>query len=537
MSRDIVYKEEARTKLQLGVNKLADAVKVTLGAKGRNVIIENGHESPQITKDGVTVARSIDLTDPIQNMGARLIKDVAHKTNEMAGDGTTTATVLAQAIFNAGLKNITAGANPMDLKRGIDKAVKAVVTKLKAISRPIGDFENITRIATVSANGDEVIGKSISQAIKMVSKDGVITISEASGVETSVDVTEGMQFNKGYLSPYFVTDPGKMEVNFNNPLILFCNKRITLVQEIVPTLTLAMELKRPLLIIADELDAQALQILIVNKMQNVLNVAAVKAPSYGAARKDIMQDIAILTGGFVIDEMTGLKLESVTQDQLGTANQVIITANDTTIIGGAGDKEEIANQVKLIREQIENAPSDFDAERLKERLAKMAGGVAIISVGGGSEVEMKERKDRFEDALNATRAAIEEGIVPGGGIALLCCLGEIDKIQYKNQDEAIGGFIISKAIQAPFRAIIENAGLPVDVIFAGVMDPPKGKEEMVVDHGYNVDTEKYELFFDSGVIDPTKVTRVALENAASVSGLLLTTECVVYSIKETKDNV
>jgi chaperonin GroEL len=466
-------------------------------------------------------------------MGARLIKSIAYKTNEEAGDGTTTATVLAQAIFNIGLKNITAGANPMDLEKGIDKATEAVVTKLKEISRPIGDFVNIQRIATISANGDNIIGENISGAIKLVSKDGVITISESSSSETTVEVIEGMQFNKGYLSPYFVTDPSKMETVFNNPLILLTNKKITLVQELLSALEISVAQKRPLLIITDELDQQALQILIINKMQNTIQVAAVKSPNFGAIRKDMMQDLAVLTGGFVIDENVGLKLSEVTLEQFGSADKVIITANDTTIIGGKGDKKEIEARVELIREQIKNSFSEFDAEKVKERLAKMAGGVAVISVGGGSEVEMKERKDRFDDALNATRAAIEEGIIPGGGVALLRCMSVIDSVEFKNEDEKIGGDIIRKAIQEPFRCIMENAGLPIDVIFNEVMKIPN---EMVIDHGYNVDNDQYELFFDTGIIDPTKVTRVALENASSVAGLLLTTQAVVYNIKEEKKN-
>jgi len=532
MSNDIIFNESARSRLKIGVDKISNAVKITLGAKGRNVLIDMGIASPIVTKDGVTVARSIDLEDVIEKIGSKLIRDVAHKTNEEAGDGTTTATVLAQAIFDFGLKNIVSGANPMDLKKGIDKATKAVVARLKEISRPIGDFENIKRIATISANGDEIIGENISGSIKLVSKDGVITISEASGTETSVEVTEGMQFNKGYLSPYFVTDPAKMDVVFTNPLILLCNKKITLAQELIKALEISVEAKRPLLIITDELDQQALQILIINKMQGTISVAAVKAPNYGAIRKDMMQDIAILTGGYVIDDAMGMKLDQVTIDQLGSADKVIVTANDTTIIGGKGEKEDIAQRIELIREQIRNSFSEFDAEKIKERLAKMAGGVAIISVGGGSEVEMKERKDRFEDALNATRAAIAEGIIPGGGIALLRCIKSIDEVVFKNEDEKIGGEIIRKAIREPFVTIMMNAGLPVDVIYNNVINTPN---EMVIDHGYNVDTEKYELFFDTGVIDPTKVTRVALENAASVAGLLLTTEACVYNKKEKSD--
>lgn len=524
-----MYTDEARKKLQAGVNKIANAVKVTLGAKGRNVLIDQDHLEPLVTKDGVTCARNIFLADPIEAMGARLVKSVAQRTNESAGDGTTTATVLAQAIFNQGLRHITSGANPMDLKKGIDKATKAVVTRLKEISRPVGDMDNIKHVATISANGDSEIGNSISNAIRLVSKDGVITISESTSAETSVEVVEGMQFNKGFSSPYFVTDPAKMEVVFDNPFILLVSKRISLAIELITTLEICRDKKRPLLIIADEIDSQALQVLIVNKMQGVIQVAAVKSPNYGAIRKEMMQDIAILTNGFVVDEAMGTKLENITIEQLGEADKVIVTANGTTIIGGKGSKEEIEERVELIRDQIKNAPSEFDAEKIKERLAKMAGGVAIISVGGGSEVEMKERKDRFEDALNATRAAIEEGIIPGGGVALLRCLAVIDQVTYKNQDEGIGGAIIMKAIQEPFRTIMANAGLPVDVILNSVMTIP---DDRVIDHGYNVETEKLELFFETGVIDPTKVTRVALENASSVASTLLTTECVIWNIKE-----
>jgi chaperonin GroEL len=461
-------------------------------------------------------------------MAAKLIKSVAHKTNEMAGDGTTTATVLAQSIFAAGLKNIAAGANSMDLKRGIDKATNAVVKRLKEISRPISDIEDLSKIATISANGDKEIGSNIAGAIKLVSRDGVITISESQGSETSVETVEGMQFNKGYMSPYFITDQASQEVVFVRPLILLVSKKISLANELISALEIAQREKRPMLIICDEMDQQALQILIINKMQGVISVAAVKAPNYGASRKDMIRDIAILTGGFVIDENEGSRLDDISIGQLGEADRIVITANNTTIIGGKGNKEEIDAHIELIREQIKNAFSEFDAEKIKERLAKMAGGVAIISVGGKSEVEMKERKDRFEDALNATRAAIDEGIVPGGGIALLRCLESIDAVDTKNQDESVGLNIVRTAIQEPFRAIMSNAGLQVDVILNNVLEVPAE----VIDHGYNVDTNKYELFYDSGVIDPTKVTRVALENAASVAGLLLTTECVVFNVKE-----
>jgi len=528
-SQDILFQDDARQRLKAGIIKVSDAVKVTLGAKGRNVIIEQYGGEPIITKDGVSVARSIDLYDPIENMGARLIKSVAHRTNSDAGDGTTTATVLAQIIFTTGLKHLNSGASPMDLKRGIDKAVKVVVEKLKEISKPLTDLDDMARVATISANGDEEIGKNISEAIKKVSKDGVISIEEASGYETELSVVEGMQFPKGFLSPYFITDQSRNEAVLDKPLILLNNKRISLAQELIRALEISMELKRPLLILTDEIDSTALQILIINKVKGNVLVCAVKAPGYGSSRKDSMSDIAVLTGGTVVDDNLGMMLEDINIDQLGSATKAIISANSTTIIGGEGNKEEIKKRVEEIRSQIDHAPSPYDEERFKERLAKMAGGVAVIYVGGTSEVDMKERKDRFDDALNATRAAITEGIVPGGGVALLRCIKVLEDVKVKNEDEKLGVSIIKKAIEEPFRQIMRNAGLPEDVILNNVINVPN---ELVIDHGYNVATEEYELFFDTGVIDPTKVTRVALENAASVAGLLLTTECVVYNIKE-----
>lgn len=518
-------------KLRIGVNKLADAVGSTLGAKGRNVIIDNGYMSPTITKDGVTVARSITLTDRVENMGARLIKDVAHKTNEIAGDGTTTATVLAAAILNSGMKYVESGSNPIFLKRGIDKAVKVVIDYLKSIAVKNDDTNNIRRVATVSANGDEEIGEGIFHAVSKASKDGIISIQEASGIDTEIEVTKGMKFDKGFLSPYFVTDTVRMEVVFDNPLIFLINKRVSLARDLIQSLEIAIKEKRPLLIIVDDLDLEATQILIMNKVKNVVQVAAVKSPSYGAMRKDIMQDIAILTGGFVYEENTGYNLEEVTFDTLGKASRVIITANDTVIIDGKGDTEEIKQRVELIDEHIKLAPSEYDAEKLRERKAKLIGGVVIIYVGGISEVEMKEKKDRYEDALNATRAAIQEGIVPGGGVALLRCIKSLDDCKYDNDDERLGIEIIRKAIEEPFKVIMKNAGLPVDVIMHNIINvDPK-----VYDTGYNVYNDKYEMFFDTGIIDPVKVTRVALENAASVAGLLLTTSYTIYNVGEEKD--
>ncbi len=530
MVQDLVFKDEARQKVRAGVDKLANAVKVTLGAKGRNVLIDNGYDSPQITKDGVTVARSINLEDPIENMGARLIKDVAHKTNEQAGDGTTTATVLAQAIYSAGMKMLGSGYSPIGMQRGIDKAVKAVVANLKSISKPVEDIETIKSVATISANGDTEIGEYIAQAIGLVSRDGVITIDNSKSSETSIEVTEGMQFSKGYLSPYFVTDEVKMETVYQNPLILLSNKRISLVRELLPLLEFCVVNKRPLLIIADEIDSEALQALIINKMAGNIQVCAVKAPNYGAIRVDMMTDIAVLTGGEVVDDKLGMKLDEMDfETQLGTSSKVVITANETTIIGGAGTKEMIEQRVEVIKFQSKNAASAYDKEYIDERLAKLAGGVAVIYVGGGSEVAIKERRDRFEDSLNATRAAIAEGVVPGGGVALLRCLGAVDAVAPDNADEVVGVGIIREAIKVPFRVIMENADESADVRYNQVMNIPN---EFVIDTGFNVSAGKLEMFFETGVIDPTKVTRVALENAASVAGLLLTTECVVYNVKE-----
>lgn len=523
-----ISQESEIKKLQTGVNKMAMAVGSTLGAKGRNVIIDNDYASPTITKDGVTVARSIMLEDTLENMGARLIKDVAHKTNEEAGDGTTTATVLAASILNSGIRYVDSGSNPIFLKRGIDKAVSKVVEKLKSISVSCSDINTVTKVANVSANNDEEIGKSISFAIDKASKDGVITIQEATGSDTQVDITKGMKFDKGYMSPYFVTDNSRMEVVFDDPYILFVNKRVSLVRELLRPMEVALKNNKPLLIIADDIDIEAMKVLVINKVQNTLQVAAVKSPSYGAMRKDIMQDIAILTGGFVYEDNTGFNLDDVTSDTLGSAEKVIITANDTIIINGKGDKSELEDRIKLINEHIEMAPSSYDAEKLRERKAKLVGGVVVIHVGGRSDVEMRERKDRFEDALNATQAAIQEGIVPGGGVALLRCIDCLNELNVENEDEKLGVKIVAKAIEAPFRVIMKNAGLPDDVILNNLMQAPVS----VYDTGYNVYNDKYEMFFETGIIDPVKVTRVALENAASIAGLLLTTSYAIYNVGE-----
>lgn len=524
MPKLITFDTAAREKLQAGVNQLANAVKVTLGAKGRNVIIDIEHGSPQITKDGVTVARSIDLEDRIENMGAQLIKDVAQKTNELAGDGTTTATILAQAIFTTGLKSITAGSNPMDLKRGIDKAVHTVVNQLKELAVPVG--ENIKDVATISANSDEEIGLNIAEAIKAVSVDGVITIEQNNGIETVVDIVDGMQYPKGYMSPYFVTDTVKLDVEYLNPRILIHQGNITNPQTLLATLQIIVDEQRPLVIISDDISLEVINWLVMNKIRGAVQVVAVKAPSYGQMRKDMMEDIAVLTNALVMHPEIGLQLPDITADQLGQADKVLITANSTTIIGGRGVKEEIKQRVATIRYQIDNATSPYDKEQLQERLAKMVGGVGVIRVGGTSEVDIKERKDRFEDALNATKAAIEEGIVPGGGLALMNC--DLSGIKGRNEDEEIGINIIRKAISEPFNQILKNAGISPDTVRSKLTSPTMG---------YDVYDDKYCDFIETGIIDPVKVTRVALENAASISGLLLTTECVVSVITEkTKSN-
>ena len=526
MAKDIKFEMEARDLLKKGVDALADAVKVTLGPKGRNVIIDKPYGAPQITKDGVTVAKEIDLEDKFQNMGAQLVKEVASKTNDDAGDGTTTATILAQSIIGVGLKNVTAGANPMDLKRGIDKAVIKVVESLRSQSTEVGDdLKKIENIAKISANGDETIGRLIAEAMKKVSKEGVITVEEAKGTDTYVDVVEGMQFDRGYISPYFVTDTEKMEVQFESPLILIHDKKISTLKDMLPILEKAVETGKPLLIIAEDIDSEALTTLVVNRLRGSLKIAAVKAPGFGDRRKEMLEDIAILTGGVVISEEKGLALENATLDMLGSAEKVTIDKDNTTIVNGAGEKDTIDNRVAQIRSQIEKTTSDYDREKLQERLAKLAGGVAVLYVGAASEVEMKEKKDRVEDALSATRAAVEEGTVPGGGVAYIRAIAELEDMRGDNDDETTGIEIIKRAIEEPLRQIIANSGKEGAVVVQKVRE---GK----ADFGYNARTERFENLFETGVIDPAKVSRVALENAASIAGMFLTTECVITDIKE-----
>lgn len=526
MAKDILYNVEAREQLRLGVDALANAVKVTLGPKGRNVLIDKKFGAPQITKDGVTVAKEIELKDSIQNMGAQLVKEVASKTADQAGDGTTTATVLAQAIVNAGIKNVTAGANPMDLKRGIDKAVSSVIENLRKQSREIGDAkEKIEQIATISANNDSFIGKKIAEAMERVKKEGVITIEEAKGVETEVKVVEGMQFDRGYLSPYFVTDTEKMEVVYENPFILIYDKKISNMKEFLPVLEKVVQTGRPLLIIAEDLDGEAIATLIVNRLRGNLKIVAVKAPGFGDRRKEMLEDIAILTGGVVISEEKGYKLEDATLEMLGSADKISIDKDNTTIVSGHGEKAMIESRVNQLKTQIEKTTSDYDREKLQERLAKLAGGVAVIYVGAASEVEMKEKKDRFDDALHATRAAIEEGIIPGGGVAYIRSIDSLEKLKGENEDEETGIQIIRRALEEPLRQIVENAGLEGSVIVNKV-------KELKGDNGFNARTEVYEDLRQAGVIDPTKVARVALENAASIASMILTTECVLSEIKE-----
>ena len=526
MAKDIKFELEARDLLKKGVDALADAVKVTLGPKGRNVIIDKPYGAPQITKDGVTVAKEIDLKNKFQNMGAQLVKEVASKTNDDAGDGTTTATLLAQSIIGVGLKNVTAGANPMDLKRGIDKAVLKVVESIRAQSIEVGDdLKRIENIAKISANGDETIGRLIAEAMEKVSKEGVITVEEAKGTDTYVDVVEGMQFDRGYISPYFVTDTEKMEVQFESPLILIHDKKISTLKDMLPVLEKAVETGKPLLIIAEDIDSEALTTLVVNRLRGSLKIAAVKAPGFGDRRKEMLEDIAVLTGGVVISEEKGLALENATIDMLGSAEKVTIDKDNTTIVNGAGDKDTIDKRVSQIRAQIESTTSDYDREKLQERLAKLAGGVAVLYVGAASEVEMKEKKDRVEDALSATRAAVEEGTVPGGGVAYIRAIAELEGMQGENDDETTGIEIIKRAIEEPLRQIVANSGKEGAVVVQHVRE---GKE----DFGYNARTDKYENLFETGVIDPAKVTRVALENAASIAGMFLTTECVITDIEE-----
>ena len=521
MAKQIEFDLDARDGLKRGVDALANAVKVTLGPKGRNVIIDKKFGAPQVTKDGVTVAKEIELKDAIENMGAQMVKEVASKTNDVAGDGTTTATVLAQAIVTTGLKNVAAGANPMDLKRGIDKAVEAVVGELHKISKPVGnDSAMIEQVASISANSDFTIGKLIAEAMAKVGKEGVITVEEAKGTETTVEVVEGMQFDRGYQSPYFVTDAEKMEAVLENPYILIHDKKISNMKDMLPVLEKAAQSGKPLLIICEEVEGEALATLVVNKIRGSLKIAAVKAPGFGDRRKAMLEDIAILTGGTVISEEKGLKLEDATLEDLGTAEKIVIDKDNTTVVNGAGEAKSIKTRVNQIKAQIESTTSDYDKEKLQERLAKLAGGVAVLYVGAATEVEMKEKKDRVDDALAATRAAVEEGIVPGGGVAYLRTIAAIGKIKPVNADEQTGINIVLRSIEEPLRQIVANAGLEGSIVVQKVKE---GKG----DYGYNARTDVYENLYKAGVIDPTKVTRVALENAASIAGMLLTTECVL----------
>ncbi|MEE1297124.1 MAG: chaperonin GroEL [Muribaculaceae bacterium] len=521
MAKEIKFNIKAREELKKGVDALADAVKVTLGPKGRNVIIEKKFGAPHITKDGVSVAKEVELEDKFQNMGAQLVKEVASKTGDDAGDGTTTATVLAQAIITTGLKNVAAGANPMDLKRGIDKAVAKVVEGIKAQAQEVGDdFDKIENVAKVSANNDEEIGRLIAEAMKKVKKEGVITVEEAKGTDTTVDVVEGMQFDRGYISPYFVTNTEKMECEMDAPFILLYDKKISNLKDMLPILEATAQSGRPLLIIAEDVDNEALATLVVNRLRGSLKICAVKAPGFGDRRKEMLEDIAILTGGVVISEEKGLKLEGATIDMLGTAEKIAVNKENTTIVNGAGDKQAIADRVAQIKVQIETTKSQYDREKLQERLAKLAGGVAVLYIGAPSEVEMKEKKDRVDDALSATRAAVAEGIVPGGGTAYIRCVEALENMKGANDDETTGIDIIRRAIEEPLRQIVYNAGLEGAVIVQKVKD---GKG----DYGYNARTNKFENLFETGVIDPAKVTRVALENAASIAGMFLTTECVI----------
>ena len=528
MAKDILFNIDARDQLKKGVDELANAVKVTLGPKGRNVIIEKKFGAPHITKDGVTVAKEVELADPYQNTGAQLVKSVAAKTGDDAGDGTTTATVLAQAIVGVGLKNVTAGANPMDLKRGIDKAVAKVVESIKGQAEMVGDnYDKIEQVATVSANNDPVIGKLIADAMRKVSKDGVITIEEAKGTDTTIGVVEGMQFDRGYLSAYFVTDTEKMECVMERPYVLIYDKKISNLKDFLPILEPAVQTGRPLLVIAEDVDSEALTTLVVNRLRSQLKICAVKAPGFGDRRKAMLEDIAILTGGIVISEEKGLSLEQATIEMLGTCDKVTVSKDNTTIVNGAGAKENIQDRINQIKAEIKNTTSDYDKEKLQERLAKLSGGVAVLYVGAASEVEMKEKKDRVDDALCATRAAIEEGIVPGGGVTYIRAIDALEGMTGDNADETTGIEIIKRAIEEPLRQIVANAGKEGAVVVQKVRE---GKE----DYGYNARTDVYENLYAAGVVDPAKVTRVALENAASIAGMFLTTECVIVEKKEDK---
>ena len=526
MAKKIQFDIEAREGLKKGVDALANAVKVTLGPKGRNVIIGKSFGGPQVTKDGVTVAKEIELEDALQNMGAQMVKEVASKTNDLAGDGTTTATILAQAIVTEGLKNVTAGANPMDLKRGVDMAVKTVVDYLNKSAQTVGNSsEKIKQIASISANNDNAIGELITQAFEKVGKEGVITVEEAKGTDTYVDVVEGMQFDRGYLSPYFVTNSEKMESDLENPHILLYDKKISAMKDLLPILEPVAQSGKPLLIIAEDVDGEALATLVVNKLRGALKIAAVKAPGFGDRRKAMLEDIAILTGGTVISEERGFNLENTTLEMLGSSERVTIDKDNTTIVNGSGKKDDIKARVSQIKAQIETTTSDYDKEKLQERLAKLAGGVAVLYVGAASEVEMKEKKDRVDDALHATRAAVEEGIVSGGGVALLRSISKLDSVKANNDDQSTGIQIISRALESPLRTIVENAGGEGSVVVSKVLD---GKDSF----GYDAKSDKYVDLFKSGIIDPKKVTRIALENAASVAGMILTTECALVDIKE-----
>lgn len=526
MAKEITFNLEARDQLKRGVDALANAVKVTLGPKGRNVIIDKKFGAPAITKDGVTVAKEIELSDPIENMGAQMLKEVASKTADIAGDGTTTATVLAQAIVTSGLKHVAAGANPMDLKRGVDKAVAAVVENLKTQSASVGDDnKKIEQVATISANNDNAIGKLIAEAMNRVKKEGVITVEEAKGTETTVEVVEGMQFDRGYISPYFVTDAEKMEAVLENPYVLIYDKKISTMKDLLPILEKSVQTGRPLLIIAEDVDSEALATLVVNKIRGSLRIAAVKAPGFGDRRKAMLEDIAILTGGQLISEERGYKLENADLTYLGTAEKITIDKDNTTVVGGAGAKDDITARVNQIKAQIETTTSDYDKEKLQERLAKLAGGVAVLYVGAATEVEMKEKKDRVDDALHATRAAVEEGIVPGGGVAYIRAISSLEGLKGDTEDETFGVNIVKRALEEPLRQIVANAGGEGSIVIQKVRE---GK----ADFGYNARTETYENLLAAGVIDPTKVTRVALENAASIAGMLLTTECVLADKKE-----
>ena len=526
MPKTILFDSEAREKLKRGIDKIADAVKSTLGPKGRNVILEEDYGSPKISKDGVTVAKKVEVKDPVENLGVQLVREVASKTADSAGDGTTTATLLIQSIFTHGIKNVAAGANPMDIKRGIDKSVAVIVEHVKKNSKPIvGDAKEIEQVATISANNDSVIGKMIASAMDKVGKDGVITVEEAKGTETEVKVVEGMEFDRGYLSPYFVTNTEKMETELENPYILIYDKKISSMKELLPVLESASQTGKPLLIIAEDVDGEALATLVLNKIRGSLRVAAVKAPAFGDRRKAMLEDIAVLTGGTLISEERGFKLENATLDYLGTAEKINIDKENTIIVNGAGKKEDIQARINQLKAQIDSTTSDYDKEKLQERLAKLSGGVAILYIGAATEVEMKEKKDRVDDALHATRAAVQEGIVPGGGVALIRAMGALDQVQTSNKDEATGVAIVRAVLESPLRTIVANAGGEGSVVVQKVKE---GK----ADFGYNARTDKYESMYEAGVIDPAKVTRLALENAASIASLLLTTDCVIAKEQE-----